>query len=134
MSLNKTSKIILGILTFLPLILALSTIGFFFYHIFVIWFSHNPGMDMLFPWFLDYILPYLFLVILLCIGLFVFYLIHIIQNQYIDNEKRILWITVLVLAYGMAIPIYWFIHIWQDHPIDDPQPDPITDQNYEPGA
>lgn len=134
MKLNKTAKAVLGILTFLPMTLAISTFGLFLYHFFSMWSYPDPEIDMLFPWFLDYLLPYMFLIVLLCIGLFIFYLVHIIQNQRIDNEKRILWITVLVMLYGIAMPIYWFVHIWQDHSRADNQPDPIISHDYEPGT
>ena len=88
---------------------------------------------MLFSY-LSYILPYVFPIILLSMGLFVFYIIHIVQNALLDTEKRILWVVVMFLAYGVAIPTYWYIHIWKDNSSKVSNADELTDDYNDQGA
>jgi hypothetical protein len=134
MNLNKSAKIVLGILTFLPLLFLISTLGFFVFNFFSVFFSQEPEMPMMLFSYLSYVLPYLFLIILLALGLFVFYIVHIIRNASLDTEKRILWIVVVFFAYGVALPIYWYIHIWKNNAAKATNTDQITGDYYEPGA
>ncbi|WP_322574280.1 hypothetical protein [Fodinibius sp.] len=97
-------------------------------------FSQEPAMPMMLFSYLSYILPYVFPIILLALGLFVFYIVHIIRNPILDTEKRILWIAVVFLAYGIAIPIYWYIHIWKNDSAEATKGDDLTDEYYEPRA
>lgn len=114
MQLNKPAKITLGVLTVFPLLLASGTFLFGIYHIASFFFTGDPDMPMYFFSYLAYVLPYTFLVLLLYLGLVVFYLIHIFQNNFIDREKRFLWISILFLLNGIAMPAYWYIHIWNE--------------------
>jgi len=134
MNLNKSAKIVLGILTFLPLLFLISTLGFFVFNFFSVFFSQEPEMPMMLFSYLSYVLPYLFLMILLALGLFVFYIVHIIRNSSLDTEKRILWIVVVFFAHGVALPIYWYIHIWKNNAAKATKTDQITGDYYEPGA
>jgi len=134
MDLNKSSKIILGILTFLPLLFVISFLGFIIINFFSMFFSQEPVMPLMLFSYLSYILPYVFPIILLSMGLFVFYIIHIVQNALLDTEKRILWVVVMFLAYGVAIPTYWYIHIWKDNSSKVSNADELTDDYNEPRA
>lgn len=134
MNLNRSAKIVLGILTFLPLLFVISILGFVIFNFFSMFFSQDPEMPMMLFSYLSHILPYLFVIILLTLGLFVFYIVHIIQNSFLDTEKRILWIVVVLLVYGVAIPIYWYIHIWKRKTAEATKADELTDDYYEPGA
>lgn len=131
MKLNKAAKIILGILTFIPILFFFGAFGIFFYQLFSIPFIENPQMPMLIPPFLEYLVPLAIWLIFLSVGLFIFYIIHIIQNKNLDSEKRILWIVILVLVYGIAIPIYWYVHVWLNH---NRTSDSISKDYYEPGT
>ncbi len=134
MNLNKSTKIILGILTFLPLLFTISILGFIAFNFFSVFFSQEPKMPLMLFSYLSYILPYAFLIILLALGLFIFYIAHIIQNSFLDTEKRILWIVVVFLVYGFAIPIYWYIHIWKENSAKATKADKLTHDYYEPRA
>ena len=131
MNLNKPGKIILGIVTFLPLLLAISIIGFVIFHFFSMFFSQEPAMPMMYFSYLSYLLPYIFPAILLSLGLFIFYVVHIIQNASLDAEKRILWIVITFMAYALATPIYWYVHVWKHEPHDDFETDPLVDTKHE---
>lgn len=134
MDLNKTSKIILGVLTFIPLLFAISFLIFIVINFFSVFFSQEPAMPMMLFSYLGHIIPYVFPVVLLSLGLFVFYIVHIVQNPVIDTEKRILWIVVVFFAYGVALPTYWFIHIWKNKPAKDKKADELIDEYNESGT
>lgn len=134
MDLNKSSKIVLGVLTFLPLLVAVSFLGFIVINFLSVFFSQEPVMPMMLFSYLSYIIPYIFPIFLLALGLFVFYIVHIIKNPLLDTEKRILWTVVVFLAYGVAIPTYWYIHVWKNTPSKVNKADHLTDDYDEPGT
>ncbi len=134
MSLNKPAKIILGILTFIPLLFVITVLGLIISNFFSMVFSQEPEIPMMLFSYLSYLLPYVFVVGLLALGLFVFYIVHIIQNSFLDNEKRILWIAIVFLAYGIAIPIYWYIHIWETPSFKKEEANNLTETYYESGT
>lgn len=127
MKLNNFAKIVLGILTFLPLLFVILTAGIMFVNIFSMMFSQDLFLPMMALSYLSHVLPYLFFIVLLALGLLIFYIVHIIQNSLLDTEKRMLWIAIVFLGYGIALPIYWYLHIWNANPSD-----PITNEQYEP--
>ncbi len=133
MTLSKSSKIILGILTFLPLIVGVGSVIFGIVQMISLFFSEDPTMPMLFLSYLVHIIPYLFFFFLIYLGLGIFYLVHIIQNKSLDSEKKFLWIVVLIVLNTITMPVYWFIYIWKDEPSSDFQSDSIFD-DYESGT
>ncbi len=133
MTLNKSSKIILGILTFLPLIVGVGSVIFGIVQMISLFLSEDPTMPMMFLSYLGHMIPYLFFFFLIYLGLGIFYLVHIIQNKSLDSEKKFLWIVVLFVLNTITMPVYWFVHIWKDEPSSDFQSDPIFD-DYESGT
>ena len=134
MKLNKPTKIVLGILTYLPILAAISIIGFVIFNFLSMFFNQEPAMPLMYLSYLSYIIPYFFPIIFLSMGLYIFYLVHIIRNQYFDNEKRILWIVVLFVLGGITMPIYWYIHIWKNNSSEANKADGLTGNYYEPGT
>lgn len=134
MNLNKPAKVILGILTSLPILFVISIIGFVIFNFISMFFNQEPAMSMMYMSYLSYIIPYFFLVVFLSLGLFIFYIVHIIQNQYFDSEKRILWIVVLFVLGGISMPIYWYVHVWKLSPNTDSVENPLMESNYESGT
>lgn len=130
MSLNKPAKIILGVLTFIPLLVVLGSFIFVMYEIITVLLSEEPFMPLLLMTYLSYVIPYMFTYFIFYLGLGIFYLVHIIQNVSLDTEKRILWIVVLVILSWIAMPIYWIIHIWKNH--NQPEPDSLIKKSHEP--
>ncbi len=55
-------------------------------------------------------------------GLLVFYLVHLFKSPSVDRDKRTLWGITLFLGAPIAMPIYWFTHVWPetDHGMIDP--------------
>lgn len=134
MNLNKPAKIILGIFTFLPLILGIGTFAFGISQFISMTFSQDPQLPLMFLSYLSYILPYLFLFFLVYLGLGIFYLVHMIQNPTLDSEKRILWIVVLITLHTFSMPAYWYAHIWKENESETSELNPDLDYPYESGT
>lgn len=110
----KSVKIALGVVTLLPFVFIIGSFMYLFFETVRILFSDTPLNPFMYLAYLGYVVPvfagysifYLFLGIL--------YLIHIIQNDVLDNEKTILWIVIIIVLNGLAMPFYWYYHIWKD--------------------
>ncbi len=95
-------------------------------------FAQEPEMPMKSFSYLGYLLPYIFPAVVLSLGLFIFYIVHIIQNRSLDTEKRMLWIVITFITYAVATPIYWYIHIWKNKSRNEINSDPLADTAHEP--
>jgi hypothetical protein len=127
MKLSKTARIITGLLTagvvLYPFLILLFVLGMtLLMPLSVILLEQNssPGGSALtgmvfFLVFILYIFLQFFLVFLL-IGMSIFYLVHVIKNKTgRDIWRVILGVGVFYLPY-LAMPVYYFIYIWPEHP------------------
>ncbi|HET6527907.1 MAG TPA: hypothetical protein VFG39_04075, partial [Balneolaceae bacterium] len=89
---NKPVKILLGVFTFLPLIIVIVGVLLLIYEILTIVFSPEPVNPFLFLQYVAYVLPVLLIYSAFYLLLGIFYLVHLLQNNRMDNEKKILWI------------------------------------------
>ena len=124
MNLTKSHKILIGIAT---LWVTLYPLFFFIAWLFMVFGTLMfpfaiEGLDaspesyplMMLPFM--FIFPIHFCTIFLMIALVVFYLIHVIKNTQADETVRIiLGIGNFFLPF-IAMPIYYFIFIWQESP------------------
>jgi uncharacterized membrane protein len=111
---TKTSRVWLGILTFLP-------IALLFVYMFCIAFLamdviRHGDEDMPFP-----VLSNIFWMVIIALalgmlsfGLLVYYVIHAINNKNIDNNERVLWVLIFVVGTIVAFPIYYFMRILKE--------------------
>ena len=42
------------------------------------------------------------------------YIVHLFKTPRVERDKRALWGITLFCAAPIAMPIYWFTHIWPD--------------------
>ena len=110
---SKNTKIVVGVLTLLPLI------GIFFYIGLVISFigtqgdgfaPDGAGLSKNIIWMVSMV----GLSILLGIGLLIFYIVHAVNNKKLDSNERIIWILLFFFFSNIAFMIYWVLRIWQD--------------------
>jgi hypothetical protein len=59
------------------------------------------------------IFPIHLLTILLCLGLLVIYIIHVVKANVVPKQQRTLWIILLVLGGVIAMIVYWVLYIWR---------------------
>ena len=118
---NTTAKVILGIFTFLPVILLI----LFIYNIFSAVLHFAPQIDsghMQKPTteeIMNIIAPlalYIILMSLVTLGLLVFYIVHAVNNKNIDSSERVIWVLLFVFIGLIAFPIYFFARINKQQP------------------
>lgn len=119
MNVSKTPAIFLGILTFLPFVGLLAIIALVVFEIFILLFSDTPFNPFLYLSYLNYIVPILSGFLIIYLGLGIFYFVHIIQNQFLDKEKKLLWVVVLISLNGLAMPFYWYMYLWKNNLNDE---------------
>jgi hypothetical protein len=44
----------------------------------------------------------------------IYYIIHAVKNQQLDQNMKIMWILLFVFATLIAEPIFWFLYIWRE--------------------
>lgn len=114
---TKQNKILLGILTFLPFVLLLLYMLFFFISFFGMFMaeSHNqqPNMNLFIGSF-GAAFVIILLMSLLAIGLLIYYILHITKNEKLNENSRLMWILIIVFTNIIGYGIYWYMQIWQD--------------------
>ncbi|MFT4879338.1 MAG: hypothetical protein ACI80P_001356 [Flavobacteriales bacterium] len=113
---TRTAKMFLGVITLLPYVLLVLYILSFFKGIIDI--SSQAPADANSP--AVFLLSMglsavtLLLLILLSIGLFIFYLVHTLNNPRLDKNQKIIWGILLVTSSHLGNLIYWFFQIWRE--------------------
>jgi len=111
---KKSTKLWLGILTFLPVIF-ISVFLFLFITLFLsnIYNFENIENNLRVDFIRSMIISFIFLVIAVIIklGLLIYYVIHVSDNQKNDSTKKIMWILILVFVGTIGSIIYYFMEI-----------------------
>ena len=53
------------------------------------------------------------LTMLVSLGLMIYFIVHLFRSSSIPNDKKPLWAIILFMGGIVAMPIYWFLHIWK---------------------
>lgn len=124
---SKNKKILLGILTFSPIL------GMIIYFICFIGMFSSIGMaagggnpelhseDMAtFMGIMGTAMMVLLVTILITFGMTVYYIIHVVNNEKLDKEKNehIIWILLVLMAGYIGQAVYWYMKIWKENPND----------------
>jgi hypothetical protein len=120
---SRTAKIILGIISILPLCFLAIYFFFFFSFFFTTMgqgMQQSPELNQAFPQNFMSNMVWLFLLIiltaLLSLGLLIYYIVHVVNNNRIDSNERIIWVLVFVFAGIAGFPVYWYMRIWKRQP------------------
>jgi len=103
---SKKAKILLGIGSILPFI----WLPFFIFG--VIGITLMPNENIM-PFLIVILILGHFIAIFTLIGIMVFYIIKVIQDKSTSTENKIFWCLGLFFGTFIAVPIYWYIHIWR---------------------
>ena len=111
---KSSTKFLLAIFTFLPLVLLIIFFGFFF-NVFlenIIELDNRHGefpLEFLqsFFWFFILIIP----TALISLGVKIFYIVHTNNSPSNDTNKKIMWTLILIFGGTVASVIYYFIEI-----------------------
>ena len=114
---SRSTKALVGLLSFLPMILV---IGFFimlfsYFPRFFEWENYEPAPQEVFG-----VIAPIFIVIMIMaiisLGLLIFFIIHLIRYKGMEPVERIIWILVFFFVGIVGYPIYWYMRIWRDEP------------------
>lgn len=116
---KKSTKIWLGILTFIPIIFVI----IYFVGFITVMVTQIPDLEKNtgeFPAvFLSSffgILIFLFLAVMIRLGVMIYYIIHASGNPKNDSTKKIMWILLLVFVGSIGNILYYFLEIY---PLDN---------------
>lgn len=111
---NQTTKILLGIATVLPFIL------FGLYFVSLIQSSSSmsgvqgPDGAAVGLLSLGVTLLIFFSAVLVSIVLFVYYLVHVINNSRLDASNRLIWALIILFFQNFGFIIYWYFQVWRE--------------------
>lgn len=119
---NKSNKILLGILTIWPILYIL----FFMFFVFSsMVFTISESDPSIFMGGFAFVFLFHFITIVLALGLTVFYAINIFRNDRVESDKKPLWLIIIFVGNVIGMIIYFYLFIWKD---EENKPE-ITDSN-----
>ncbi|MGK7396823.1 MAG: hypothetical protein ACNS62_19760 [Candidatus Cyclobacteriaceae bacterium M3_2C_046] len=93
---SRSVKILILIITILPLIVLFISVGSYEeYQV------RGTGSYLMFAFFLS-------------ILAFLFYLIHVLRNKWLNTETKFLYILGFLFLSVIVETIYWYLHIWKN--------------------
>jgi NADH:ubiquinone oxidoreductase subunit 6 (subunit J) len=111
---KKSTKIWLGILTFLPMFLIFAYI-FYIFTAFIptamrLEDSHQEVPMELFQS-ISVMILFIVLAIIIKMGIMIYYIVHASNNPKNENNTKIMWIVLLVLVGTISSIVYYFLEI-----------------------
>ena len=106
---ERATKIWLGIFTFLPLALMAVYLVFF---AFLLKDILLHGDEVVVMGDVGAAILLMLGIGLIGFGLFVYYVIHLI-NAKTDSNEKLLWLLLFFVASIFAFPVYWYMRIWK---------------------
>lgn len=111
---KQLTRLLLGLATLWPFAyLILFFVVIFATEFFMPGSRQQPGPPPL----IALILPLHFFTMLVVLALLVFYIVNVFKNDRVEKEKKALWAIVLFMGSMIAMPIYWYLYIWNSAPV-----------------
>jgi len=112
---SKSSKILVGFLSFLPVIMVggFIILMFLFFNRMVEFRSYDPEPSEMFSM-VGRIFIAEIIVFLISIGVLLFFIIHLSRNKGMESTEKAIWVLALVLGSVICYPIYWYMKIWKE--------------------
>ncbi|MFA4852098.1 MAG: hypothetical protein WC924_03160 [Candidatus Gracilibacteria bacterium] len=101
---SKTKKIILGIATLWPIIYM-----FIFFSLVFSFITNVANPEVMFGYLFG---AHLFTMLLIVI-LLIIYIRDVFKNDMVLETRKTLWTILLIFGNMIAMPIYWYLHIWK---------------------
>ncbi|MEM9189731.1 MAG: hypothetical protein AAGF12_11180 [Myxococcota bacterium] len=102
---NRVIKGLLGLLSVFPFVWIFVFTAFIFMS-----FGQDPSaMTTMF----EFILPLHFLAVFGSLGLLVGYIVHLVRDETLETNAKVLWAVILVGVGLLALPVYWYLRIWK---------------------
>ena len=112
---STTRRLLLGLLSFLPIVLFIVYLIVFF-SFFISICGHVHEEDVLPALLAERIAGLVAAIILLAVCslfLLVYFIVHSINNRAIDSTERIVWVLIFIFAGMIGFPVYWYMRIWK---------------------
>ena len=116
---SRSSKIFIGILSFLPIVLVFVMLFMVLRLIptFIEWGNNNHNYEPA-PQEIFSVFGPMFIVgfgmAILSIGLLIFFIMHLIRHKAMESTERIIWVLVFLFAGIIGYPIYWYMRVWKN--------------------
>lgn len=117
MKLTNSQKILLGIVTLLPFVLAPYIIYEIVQFIVGTIQLHEQGEEdpvIILNAVLSFLIPILFLSFV-SLFLLIIYIVHAVRDTSMNNTERVMWILIFLFFGIITFPIYWFMRIWNNN-------------------
>jgi len=116
---SRSSKLFIGILSFLPIILLFVMLFMILrlFPTFIEWSNNGDNYEPATQEVFSTFGPIFFLGLgmgLLSIGLLIFFIMHLVRHKAMDSTERIIWVLVFLFAGIVGYPIYWYMRVWKD--------------------
>jgi hypothetical protein len=114
---SRNTKAMIGVLSFLPIVLLIVFFAMFFAifpRVFE-WENNEPTAQEVFTVFGPLFILGVIMGIL-SLGLLIFFIMHLVRNKTMDGIERVIWILVFLFAGLVGYPIYWYMRVWKDEP------------------
>lgn len=121
-SMSKSVKILLLILTILPIVLFVGAyVGVIILAVISESTNQAAPSDTLSAGALIALFAGIGLSSLLSIGMLIFYIVNLVQTNRVPKDLKPVWGVLFIFAYWISWVVYWFVYIW-------PEPTPTQDQ------
>jgi uncharacterized membrane protein len=109
---SKSIKIVVGLLTLLPLVGTIFYLWAFFRMFTAIATSAGaPDAIAIEDNFTSFFSMLLFMMAF-NIGLLIFYIVHVVKNKALTSDERLMWILLFIFISFISFGIYWALKIW----------------------
>jgi hypothetical protein len=111
---TRSSKIVTGVLSFIPLLLGLIVLiqVVMLFPQMLSWNQQEPDpftvFNTMWPVFITGIVA-----AVIAIGILIYFIIHMLNNKRVETSERIIWILIFLFAGAIGYPIYWYMRIWK---------------------
>lgn len=111
---SAVGKILLGIATVFPFVLlALYVLSFF--PVIMMANVEETGTEPVVGIFsIGISMILLILLVISTMALFIYYLIHVINNPRLDAQNRLIWAIVILFFSNLGYLVYWYFQIWRE--------------------
>lgn len=111
---SKSSKITMGIVSFIPAFLVLA----YFITLFVTvvdTVAHHVPHDDDFGTFTNFfwIIAMAVIMSVVSIALMIYFIIQVVNNKALEGTERLMWVLLFVLVGVIGFPLYWYMKVWK---------------------
>lgn len=113
MNLSKPKAILLAIATAFPVVYLFFFIGSMFFMVLMIDKNQSDtAKDSMGSFFIALFVLH-FVTIFWVWGLVAFYIVFLFKTDSVPKDQKALWAVVLFMGNLLAMPIFWYLHVWR---------------------